>query len=156
MEQLSGFTDMAVEFCRHKHKSDDGIIRYYEVNVDEDMSQKLNKPCGKYATLETSVVITGGVDEYDRVSSALGACIKDYCRGCDKILAVGLGNPDLTADALGDRVFKRLTVTRHKNPDKYLCALTPNVLGMTGIERYDIISAVPDRICPSMVLVVDA
>ncbi len=156
MERLSGFTDMAVEFCRHKHKSDDGVIRYYEVDVDDDMSAKLNKPCGKYATLETNVVITGSDSEYDRVSSALGACIKEYCKGHDKILAVGLGNPDLTADALGDRVFKRLTVTRHKNPDKYLCALTPNVLGMTGIESYDIISAVTDRIEPDIVLVIDA
>ena len=49
-----------------------------------------------------------------------------------------------------------MTVTRHLNDKKYLCALTPNVLGMTGIESYDIISAVADRIKPDAVLVIDA
>lgn len=156
MSKIDVFTDMAVEFCKHEHYNDDGIIKYYEVDVDGKLSKKLGKPCGKYATLETSAVIGGKTEDYDRVSDALGACIKGYLKGCDKIMTVGLGNPDLTADALGDRVFKRLSVTRHLNPDKYLCALTPNVLGMTGIESYDIISAVADRIRPDAVLVVDA
>lgn len=150
------YTDMAVEFCKHECSSDDGIVKYYEVSVDKTLSKKLNKPCGRYATLETSAVVSGRADDYDRVSDALGACIKSYCSGCDKILAVGLGNPDLTADALGDRVFKRLNVTRHLSPDKYLCALTPNVLGMTGIESYDIICAVTERIKPDAVIIIDA
>ncbi len=150
------FTDMAVEFYKHKHAKDDGLIRYYEVDVDDRTSEKLGKPRGKYATLETLAVVSGNSDDYGKVSDALGACLKGYCKGCDRIMAVGLGNPDLTADALGDRVFKRLTVTRHLNPERYLCALTPNVLGMTGIESFDIISAVADRIQPDVVLAIDA
>ncbi len=155
MDSQSVFTDMAVEFFKHKHTKDDGLIKYYEVTVDNDMSDKLGKPCGKYATLETDAVLKGNTKDYARVSDAIGECLKNYCRA-DKILAVGLGNPDLTADALGDRVFKRLTVNRHLSPNKYLCALTPNVLGMTGIESFDIISAVVDRIRPDAVLVIDA
>lgn len=147
---------MAVEFYKHSHRSDDGVVRYYEVDVDAALAKKLGKPCGKYATLETSVVLAGNSAEYDRVSKALGACIASYCDGYDKVFVVGLGNPDLTADALGDRVFKRLSVNRHLSPDKYICALTPNVLGMTGIESYDIICAVTDRIQPDAVIVVDA
>lgn len=147
---------MAVEFYKHKHIKDDGIVKYYEVVVDDKLSKKLGKPCGKYATLETRSVLSGNAEDYARISDALCSCLKGYCKGCDKILAVGLGNPDLTADALGDRVFKRLTVTRHLHPDRYLCALTPNVLGMTGIESYDIISAVTDRIRPDAVIVIDA
>lgn len=160
MDQNAVFTDMAVEFCRHKHHKDDGLIRYYEVEVDETMSKKLGKPCGKYATLETTAVINGENKEYTRVIDALTSCLKSYCNGCGKVLAVGLGNPDLTADALGDRVFKRLSVNRHLSAnggnDKYLCALTPNVLGMTGIESFDIISAVADRVKPDAIVVIDA
>lgn len=159
MDKNAVFTDMAVEFCRHKHHKDDGLIKYYEVNVDEQLSKQLGKPCGKYATLETTAVVKGEAYEYKRVTDALCACIKDYCKGCDKVMAVGLGNPDLTADALGDRVFKRLSVNRHLNGDnskKYLCALTPNVLGMTGIESFDIISAVAERVKPDVIVVVDA
>lgn len=159
MDQNAVFTDMAVEFCRHKHHKDDGLIKYYEVEVDEPLSKQLGKPCGKYATLETTAVIKGENSEYHRIIAALASCLKSYCKGCDKVLAVGLGNPDLTADALGDRVFKRLSVNRHLSGDddnKYLCALTPNVLGMTGIESFDIISAVVDRVKPNAVVVVDA
>ncbi|MDE6294054.1 MAG: GPR endopeptidase [Clostridiales bacterium] len=159
MDQNAVFTDMAVEFCRHKHHKDDGLIKYYEVEVDQTLSKQLGKPCGKYATLETTAVIKGENSEYHRVVDALTSCLKSYCKGCDKVLAVGLGNPDLTADALGDRVFKRLSVNRHlsgNDDNKYLCALTPNVLGMTGIESFDIISAVVDRVKPNAVVVVDA
>lgn len=159
MDKHLGYTDMAVEFCKHKHKTDDGLIKYYEVRVDDEMSERIKKPCGRYATLETTAVIKGERDSFDRVASALSSCLKGYCKEYKKILAVGLGNPDLTADALGDRVFKRLTVNRHlvpENSERYLCALTPNVLGMTGIESFDIISAVADRIKPDALVVVDA
>ncbi|MCM1368119.1 MAG: GPR endopeptidase [Roseburia sp.] len=156
MRNRTVYTDMAVEFCRSSHTADDGVIRYYEVDVDKRLSKKLKKPCGKYTTLETQSVLCGRTDDYPRISEALASSLKDYCKGCDKIMAVGLGNPDLTADALGDRVFKKLTVTRHLDPEKYLCALTPNVLGMTGIESCDIISAVVDRIRPDAVIVIDA
>ncbi len=147
---------MAVEFCKASHSRDDGIIKYYEIDVDEKLSGRIDRPCGKYTTLETRAVVSGNSEDYGRVSDALGRSIREYCKSCDKILCVGLGNPDLTADALGDRVFKKLAVTRHVNPDKYLCALTPNVLGMTGIESFDIISAVADRIKPDAVIVVDS
>lgn len=157
MDKNAVYTDMAVEFCKHKHNKDDGLIKYYEVNVDEAMSKQLGKPCGKYATLETSAVVKGENNKYKRVIDALTSSLKSYCNGCDKVMAVGLGNPDLTADALGDRVFKRLCVNRHlSGGNKYLCALTPNVLGMTGIESFDIISAVADRVKPDVIVVVDA
>lgn len=156
MKENAVLTDMAVEFFKHDPKRDDGVVKYYEVEVDEKLSEKLKKPCGRYATLETSVVLTGDKDNYERVSDALGSCIASYCAGLNKVMVVGLGNPDLTADALGDRVFKRLTVTRHLRTDKYLCALTPNVLGMTGIESFDIIYAVANRVKPDVIIAVDA
>ncbi len=156
MENTEIMTDMAVEFYKHAHSRDDGVIRYYEVDVDQTLSKKLARPCGRYATLETRVVLSGDSAAYGRVSDALGASLREYCRGLYKVLVVGLGNPDLTADALGDRVFKRLKVNRHLDPDRYICALTPNVLGMTGIESYDIIAAVTQRINPDVVIAVDA
>lgn len=147
---------MAVEFCRSTSNRDDGLIRYYEIDVDQKLSNKIDRPCGKYTTLETDVVVSGRADEYGKISDALSKSIKGYLKGCDKIMCAGLGNPDLTADALGDRVFKKLAVTRHLDSKKYLCALTPNVLGMTGIESFDIISAVADRIKPDAIIAVDS
>lgn len=157
MKKIEIMTDMAVEFCKSSPKRDDGVIKYYEVNVDGSLAKKLKRPVGKYSTLETSCVVDGDTSCYGRMSAALGKCLKGYLKGCKKIMAVGLGNPDLTADALGDRVFKRLSVTRHLSDDsRYLCALTPNVLGMTGIESFDIIAAVAERIRPDAVIAIDA
>ena len=119
-------TDMALEFCKTPHKSFDGTVKYYEVDVDTKLSKKLGRPVGK------------------------------YLQGRPRVLCVGLGNPDLTADALGDRVFKRLNVNRHVSSDKYVCAITPNVLGMTGIESIDVISAVADKVKPDVIIAVDA
>ncbi|MCI9404669.1 MAG: GPR endopeptidase [Clostridia bacterium] len=158
MGKRVNFSDMAVEFCRSRTISDDGVVKLYEVIVDEKASRKLGRPCGRYTTLETECVTSGLSDEYGRVSDALASCVKSYCEDCKKIMAVGLGNPDLTADALGDRVFKKLAVTRQWSGDRdeYLCALTPNVLGMTGIESFDIIAAVVDRIKPDAIVVIDS
>ncbi|MDE7464336.1 MAG: GPR endopeptidase [Clostridiales bacterium] len=156
MKKRKIFTDMAVEFCKSAVGRDDGLIKYYEIEVDQKMSNRIDRPCGRYTTLETNVVVSGRSDEYGRISDALAKSIKGYLKGCDKILCAGLGNPDLTADALGDRVFKKLAVNRHVDSERYLCALTPNVLGMTGIESFDIISAVTDRIKPDAVIAVDS
>lgn len=156
MKKRTFLTDMAVEFCKTPTCRDDGIIKYYEIEVDERAAKKLNRPCGRYTTLETRAVLSNCTADYGRVSDALSKSIAGYCKDCKKIMCVGLGNPDLTADALGDRVFKKLAVNRNDRDGTYLCALTPNVLGMTGIESFDIISAVADRIAPDVVIVIDS
>ena len=150
------FSDMAVEFCKARRTYQDGTVKFYEVRVDEKMSKKLDRPCGNYTTVETSCVMNSAVDEYAKVSKALAGVLGDYLRDCNKIMVVGLGNPDLAADSLGDRAFKRIKVTRQFDREKYLCALTPNVLGMTGIESFDIIAAVVDRIKPDALIVIDS
>lgn len=150
------YSDMAIEFCKSERTYNNGVISYYEVDVDEKLSKRLKRPCGKYSTLETSVVLNGNSCEYGRVSDAISRTLSDYCKAYKKILCVGLGNPDLTADALGDRVFKKLNVFCDDGNGCGLYALTPNVFGMTGIESYDIIASVVDRILPDAVLAVDS
>ena len=82
MKKRLASTDMAVEFIKSKHRSDDGVVRYYDVSVDKKLSDKIGKPCGRYSTLETSAVISGRREEYGRVSKALSDCISEYCNGC--------------------------------------------------------------------------
>ncbi|MCL2822309.1 MAG: GPR endopeptidase [Firmicutes bacterium] len=80
------------------------------------------------------------------------------------VLVVGLGNPALAADSLGVQVLKNLMVTRHfgekdiKNVGfkTSLCGISPNVSGITGIESFDIVKGVVDRIKPDLVVVVDS
>lgn len=85
------------------------------------------------------------------------------------ILVVGLGNPALTTDALGPMCVSHLHVTRHivgmSSPDisfpqddivHRLCAITPLVLGKTGIETLDLVRGAVRAVQPDLVILVDA
>ena len=83
-----------------------------------------------------------------------------------KILLVGLGNAGMTADAIGPETVGRVTVTRHLrsiNHQMYkalgcceLSAVSPGVLGQTGVESCDLVRGVVEHVRPDLVLTVDA
>lgn len=83
----------------------------------------------------------------------------------DKVLVVGLGNEDFTADALGPMAAKEVIVTNHlfqvegleiKEGTKSVSLLTPGVMGQTGLETADIVKSVCDFYKPSLVIFIDA
>lgn len=75
------------------------------------------------------------------------------------VLVLGLGNRRMTADALGDRVVSGILVTRHlqENTDlRSVCAVSPGVLGVTGVETAELVRGLVERLKPAAVLAVDA
>ena len=83
----------------------------------------------------------------------------------DTVLVVGLGNDDVTPDALGPRVIENLQITRHlieyapqyiKEGTRAVSAIIPGVLGTTGIETSEIVKGIVDRVNPNLVIVIDA
>ncbi|MFR3174534.1 MAG: GPR endopeptidase, partial [Clostridium sp.] len=81
------------------------------------------------------------------------------------VLVVGLGNWNVTPDALGPKVVEKIMVTRHIKqimPDaleshvRSVCALAPGVLGITGIETGEIVKAVVEKVKPDLVICIDA
>ena len=82
------------------------------------------------------------------------------------ILVAGLGNRGIISDAIGPQTVQNLIVTRHLRtaaPQLYqslslaeVCAITPGVLGQTGMESADVVSAVVNKVSPRLVLAVDA
>lgn len=77
------------------------------------------------------------------------------------VLVLGLGNRHMTADALGDRVVSGVLVTRHllnsDNRDiRSVCALSPGVLGVTGVETAELARGLVDRLKPAALIVVDS
>lgn len=81
------------------------------------------------------------------------------------VLVVGLGNWNVTPDALGPKVVDRIVVTRHIEPFltpelrgkvRRVCALAPGVLGLTGMETSEIIEGVVRQIKPDLVIAIDA
>ena len=89
----------------------------------------------------------------------------DSFKNAKSILAVGLGNRNITPDALGPKVIDRLLVTRHIMEDipeelekgvRMLSALAPGVMGITGIETFEIIKGVTEKIKPDIIVAIDA
>ena len=71
----------------------------------------------------------------------------------DLIMVVGVGNGAFAADSLGSKVVEQIEPS--VNANKRLCAFCPSVSGRTGIESFDIVKAVVERLKPKIVLCVD-
>ncbi|MBQ9914996.1 MAG: GPR endopeptidase [Clostridia bacterium] len=129
--------------------------------------RKMGKPVGSYVTVEFPGVNIAEGEDYEQLChtvakelSALLPLSKE-----SRVLVVGLGNRDITPDALGPKVVEKLMVTRHLFqyvPDavadglRPVCAISPGVLGTTGMETGEIIRGVTDKIRPDAVVVIDA
>jgi spore protease len=83
------------------------------------------------------------------------------------ILVVGLGNPQVTPDALGPRVITQLQVTRHLNGQygedfckkrklPVVSAIIPGVMAQTGMETAEILKGIIDQTSPELLIVIDA
>lgn len=129
--------------------------------------ETIGKPVGNYVTLE----LPQNTDFEQKIHSAACKAFADELKRLigDKndgsILVLGLGNRNITADALGPKVVDMVLVTRHlieympEEIDKRLksvCAVSPGVLGITGVETGEIVKGVCDRVKPALVIAIDA
>jgi spore protease len=81
------------------------------------------------------------------------------------VLVIGLGNWNITPDALGPRAIDKIVVTRHlqemlspelKNGVRSVCAIAPGVLGITGMETVEIVQGLVSKVKPDLVIAIDA
>lgn len=151
-------TDLAMELMNNvKTENISDKIKRTDVKVDKILSQKLNKPVGTYITIESCIVKDGLKTMQKDLSFELSKALSTLVN-CDDCLVVGLGNPNMTADALGKHVTDKLMVTRHLDYKELplISCICPNVYGVTGIESFDIVKGVVDRIKPGCVIVIDS
>ena len=148
---------------------EDGIaISRMQVQT-EQAAQQLGKSVGRYLTLEAPGLRRKDARLQDRVSEVLARELLNFLELPSDlnqtVLVVGLGNWNVTPDSLGPKVIEDLLVTRHavSGGQKILgegfrsvCAISPGVLGTTGMETGEIISALVARVKPSLVIVIDA
>lgn len=147
-------------------RTEDGItITNIEI-TNENGSKALGKAIGNYITIE-SPNLKYSIDIYERVCTLISEEIRKMAdiKSDSLTLVVGLGNRDITPDALGTEVVSRLLVTHHikQNMKDFfddnisgVCALIPGVLGTTGIETAEIIKAVSEKVKPNLIIAVDA
>lgn len=146
----------------------DEEIRISRVRVTSKAGEEaIGKPIGNYITLEVPGIRHHDQELFENTCKALAVELEKLVKLTDKqlILVVGLGNWNVTPDALGPKVVSSLMVTRHLLeyvPDQVddgvrpVCAVAPGVLGITGIETGEIVMGIVDRIKPDMVIAIDA
>ncbi|NMM61960.1 GPR endopeptidase [Clostridium sp. P21] len=138
------------------------------VKVVNDVGERMmGKPKGTYVTIDMPKFTHYDAETMDQVSEVLGKTLSEMVNIEDSMtaLVVGLGNWNITPDALGPKVVSKLMVTRHLKqlvPDKIdegirpVCAIAPGVLGLTGIETGEIIKGVVEKVKPNLIICIDA
>lgn len=135
--------------------------------ANEQGAQLVQKPLGNYITIEAPEIRQNNKEVHEEISQVLAKSISKLVTLNDNstILLVGLGNWNATPDSLGPRVIRYSLVTRHIKTHapqelqgglRSVCALSPGVLGLTGIETAEIIKGVVDRVKPDLIIAVDA
>ena len=148
----------------------DSVREGYKVTtvriLDESGAQALGKPVGTYITVELDGLLRREEDAFPRAARALAAELRgllDLKEG-DAGLVAGLGNRAITPDGIGPKAADYTLVTRHlveQVPEQFgafrpVSALAAGVLGTTGMESGELISAVVEKTRPACVLAVDA
>lgn len=169
-------TDLAIERREVHGKSEiNGVSVRTKENPDckatiieittEEGAEALKKPKGTYITLEMdkfpdSSTLSDG--RLQMLKDVLGTLIPDK----GNVLVAGLGNSDITPDAIGPKCAECILATRHipeetenelKLPRlRKVCVIAPGVTGKTGIETGEIIAGIKEKIKPSVIITVDA
>ena len=168
-EIVQGQTAAEVPGVASESLQEDGIsISRLQVESDE-ASRQLGKSKGRYLTFEVPGLRRKDTALQDRLSEVLARELVEFlelpANLNHAVLVVGLGNWNVTPDSLGPKVIEDLLVTRHAismgerilgKGFRAVCALSPGVLGTTGIETGEIVGALVNRVKPSMLIVVDA
>lgn len=169
-------TDLAVESCdTFEDRPPEGVtishskleeIALTDIRItSEEGAKAVGKPIGRYVTVELPP-FGESAEVSEKTLTAIGGIIREYVGADFPVLVAGLGNSDITPDALGPMVASGIFSTRHitnEMANEYglgnlrpVCAIAPGVLGQTGIETGEIISCVAEEIEAGSIIAVDA
>lgn len=133
--------------------------------VDSRGEEALGKPRGHYITIEVPPFAKEEVADDTRRS----AVTVELARMLPKegtVLVAGLGNTDITPDALGPKAAEKILATRHISETlskelglgklRSVSVIAPGVLGKTGMETAEMLRGAVEQIHPAAVIVIDA
>ena len=185
MSQFLVRTDLALE-TREKFEEDNVEIK--GVRVEEEFRQEhdikittmvietengakaMGKPRGTYITMEAENMDCQDEDYHREISLELAKLVRKLLPDQKEplsVLVAGLGNREVTPDALGPRVVDNLLITRHvlKEFGKYafgeeevhaVSGIVPGVMAQTGMESQEIIRGVIEETSPDVMIAIDA
>jgi spore protease len=167
-------TDLALEQKEMHQNLPDGVnLEEYEssgvtitrILIENDAGAKaLSKPEGCYITAQVP-----SFSDNSQKEETIWAVAREFKKLLPKegaALVVGLGNHNITPDALGPLACGRVLATRHIEKElaraagmeyaRSVAVIVPGVLGQTGVEAFDIIKGVAEKVKPSVIITVDA
>jgi spore protease len=177
------YTDLALENCEQLQSESTQELSGVEITEEEDDKlgitvtwvkitnaageKSMGKPVGNYITLESVSMKESDPEAHEEISKIVAGKLGKIHPLPDNatILVVGLGNWQVTPDALGPQVCEKMLVTRHlqevmpselQGRVRSVSALRPGVMGLTGIETAEILLGVIQRIKPDLVIAIDA
>jgi len=147
---------------------EDGEIVTTKVSITTPEAQHImGKGQGTYITIEAQGLRYKDTELQEQVMKSLAKELVGLVELPQNavILVIGLGNRNITPDALGPRAVEKIVVTRHlqdmltpelKGGVRSVCAMAPGVLGITGIETTEIVQGIVSKIKPDLVIAIDA
>ena len=176
-------TDLALE-ARESFEEEDVKIRGVRIEEEEDKeleihtttvvietengAKTMGKPVGTYITMEAPNMSVPDEGYHREISEKLAEHLRTLMgEGEKSVLIVGLGNRDVTPDALGPYVVQNVRITRHlireygaaslgeeqMNP---ISGIVPGVMAQTGMETVEIVKGVVKQTHPDLIIAVDA
>lgn len=173
---MRGRTDLAVEM-KEDIQSDEPItgvhvmtknngdtdIKEVRIVVENDQgAMSLGKPIGTYITLESEHLRQHDEGFHEPMMEVLARHLRQFIGNKKRIMVAGLGNREVTPDALGPFVIDNLYVTRHLlqegiiSKSVEISAIAPGVMAQTGMESVTILKALVKEIKPELLIVIDA
>lgn len=166
-EALTNEQTPEIDGVIYKTEKDD-IMEITTVDIENETgSQTMGKPVGTYITIESEYMRDNDIQAQKKITEALSQKLGELIKPekNKKALIVGLGNWNVTPDALGPKVVNRILVTRHilesipediRDSVGNVAAVSPGVLGITGIETAEIIKGITQRVKPDVIIAIDA
>ncbi|RSK27910.1 GPR endopeptidase [Bacillus sp. HMF5848] len=159
----------AVEGVIIKERDEEGI-KVSTVKITAEGANVIGKKEGNYLTLEVQGIRQQDTELQQKVEHVFAKEIRKFIQQLGindnaSCLIVGLGNWNVTPDALGPMAVENLLITKHLfdlQPERVdrdfrpVSAIAPGVMGITGIETSDIIRGVIDKSKPDFVIAIDA
>ena len=145
-------------------------IKVERVKITNENGEKaIGKPIGNYITIDVKKLKIAQDEDIEKAAEALSNELKNvvdmHIDNQGEVLVVGLGNIYVTPDSLGPKVINEIEVTRHiikylpqyiEEGTREVSAVSPGVLGTTGIETVEILKGIVDNVKPKLVIVIDA
>ena len=165
IEQSEIHADKGLKGIEHTVKKADGVTVTEIKITDKDGETALRRKKGRYITVEIPQ-FSRNTRHFESGTKAVARGIKSLLPENGTILIAGLGNENITPDALGPRCASLVFSTRHISKEiqksigfdslRSVARITPGVLGQNGIETGEIIAGIVKEISPAALITVDA